>query len=29
MKIKIKYFDDATKLKKISKGNWIDGVTRQ
>ena len=27
-KIKIKYFDDATKLKKISKGNWIDGVTR-
>ncbi len=24
MKIKIKYFDDATKLKKISKGNWID-----
>ena len=24
MKIKIKYFDGATKLKKISKGNWID-----
>ena len=24
MKMKIKYFDDATKLKKISKGNWID-----
>lgn len=24
MKIKIKYFDGATKLKKIKKGNWID-----
>ena len=24
MKMKIKYFNDATKLKKISKGNWID-----
>ena len=24
MKIRIKYFDGATKLKKISKGNWID-----
>ena len=24
MKMKIKYFDDANKLKKISKGNWID-----
>ena len=24
MKIRIKYFEDATKLKKISKGNWID-----
>lgn len=24
MKIKIKYFEGATKLKKISKGNWID-----
>ncbi|MGL4773813.1 MAG: dUTP diphosphatase [Clostridium sp.] len=24
MKIRIKYFDDSTKLKKIAKGNWID-----
>ena len=24
MKLKIKYFEGATKLKKISKGNWID-----
>ncbi len=24
MKIRIKYFDGATKLEKISKGNWID-----
>ncbi|MBO3375929.1 dUTP diphosphatase [Clostridium perfringens] len=24
MIIRIKYFDKATKLKKISKGNWID-----
>lgn len=24
MKIRIKYFDGATKLKKITKGNWID-----
>lgn len=24
MKIRIKYFDDATRLKKIAKGNWID-----
>ena len=24
MKLKIKYFEDATKLKKITKGNWID-----
>ena len=24
MKIKIKYFEEATKLKKITKGNWID-----
>lgn len=24
MKIKVKYFDGATKLKKIEKGNWID-----
>ena len=24
MIIRIKYFDKATKLKKITKGNWID-----
>ena len=24
MKMKIKYFEGATKLQKISKGNWID-----
>lgn len=24
MKIRIKYFEDAKKMKKISKGNWID-----
>lgn len=24
MKIRIKYFENATKLKKIAKGNWID-----
>lgn len=24
MKLRIKYFDGATKLKKIEKGNWID-----
>lgn len=24
MKIRIKYFNDATKLQKIAKGNWID-----
>lgn len=24
MKIRIKYFEGATKLKKIEKGNWID-----
>ena len=24
MNIRIKYFDEATKLKKIQKGNWID-----
>lgn len=24
MQLKIKYFDGATKLKKITKGNWID-----
>lgn len=24
MKIRIKYFDGAVRLKKIAKGNWID-----
>lgn len=24
MKLRIKYFEGATKLKKITKGNWID-----
>ncbi|MBE6063477.1 MAG: deoxyuridine 5'-triphosphate nucleotidohydrolase [Clostridium butyricum] len=24
MKIRIKYFEDAVRLKKIQKGNWID-----
>lgn len=24
MRIRVKYFEDATKLKKIKKGNWID-----
>lgn len=24
MKIRVKYFDNATKLQKIAKGNWID-----
>lgn len=24
MKLRIKYFEGATRLKKISKGNWID-----
>ena len=24
MKIRIKYFEDAVRLKKIEKGNWID-----
>jgi dUTP pyrophosphatase len=24
MKIRVKYFEGATKLKKIKKGNWID-----
>ncbi|GFP74894.1 dUTP diphosphatase [Clostridium fungisolvens] len=24
MKIRIKYFEGATKLKKIEKGNWVD-----
>lgn len=27
MKIRIKYFEDAVRLKKIVKGNWIDGAT--
>lgn len=29
MQLKIKYFDGATKLKKISKGNWIDVYSRE
>ncbi|NLK95485.1 MAG: deoxyuridine 5'-triphosphate nucleotidohydrolase [Clostridiales bacterium] len=29
MKIRIKYFEDATKLKKIEKGNWIDVYARK
>ncbi|WP_024622535.1 dUTP diphosphatase [Metaclostridioides mangenotii] len=29
MNLKIKYFDGATKLKKIEKGNWIDVYARQ
>ena len=29
MKIRIKYFEGATKLKKISKGNWIDVYARK
>ena len=29
MKIKIKYFEGATKLKKIAKGNWIDVYSRK
>lgn len=29
MKIRIKYFDGATKLKKITKGNWIDVYSRE
>ena len=24
MELRIKYFEDATKLQKITKGNWID-----
>lgn len=24
MKIRVKYFEGAIKLKKIEKGNWID-----
>ena len=29
MKIRIRYFDGATKLKKIDKGNWIDVYSRK
>ena len=29
MKIRIRYFDGATKLKKITKGNWIDVYSRK
>ena len=29
MKIRIKYFEGATKLKKIDKGNWIDVYARK
>lgn len=29
MKLRIKYFDGATKLKKITKGNWIDIYSRE
>ena len=29
MKIRIKYFDGATKLEKIKKGNWIDVYARK
>lgn len=29
MKIRIKYFEGATKLKKIEKGNWIDLYSNQ
>ena len=29
MELKIKYFDEATKLKKIEKGNWIDVYARK
>lgn len=29
MKIRIRYFDGATKLKKIEKGNWIDVYSRK
>lgn len=29
MKLRIKYFEGATKLKKISKGNWIDVYSRE
>ncbi len=29
MKIKIKYFENAVKLNKIEKGNWIDVYARE
>ena len=29
LKIRIKYFEGATKLKKITKGNWIDVYARK
>ena len=29
MKIRIRYFEGATKLKKITKGNWIDVYSRK
>ena len=29
MELRIKYFDGATKLKKITKGNWIDVYARE
>ena len=29
MKIRIKYFEGSTKLKKITKGNWIDVYARK
>ena len=29
MEVRIKYFDGATKLKKITKGNWIDVYARK
>lgn len=29
MKLRIKYFEGATKLKKIAKGNWIDVHARK
>ena len=29
MKIRIKYFEGATKLQKITKGNWIDTYARE
>ena len=29
MKLRIKYLEDAVKLKKITKGNWIDGYANE